>query len=181
MIPKEAIFSTVLDLSKGTIKLGFQTAESLIHGTPEKTAQLIGEFASTDLTKLSSEEKSLILASVHHNMALTLAIAGKMAQATGAIALMPLYWEQGSGVHKLKAFGNGITGDFVAAGKNMDSMLSMLGDVDPNSPARKYYDEMLAVVREVQLKSELTAKYMEMQKAGKSYTQISDELRSLVS
>lgn len=59
-------------------------------------------------------------------------------------------------------------------------MLKMLGDVDPNSPARKMFEEMREPLRQVQLKSTTTAMYLEMKKAGKLDINIADDLEKIM-
>ena len=94
VIPKEALYTMIGDLTKKSLKLGLLSAEALITQTPGKTMALIGEFASTDIEKLRPDEKAVILASVHHNMSTMLTLAGKLSFAIGSVMLMPLYFDQ---------------------------------------------------------------------------------------
>lgn len=180
IIPKEAIFGIIGDLTEKSIKVGFQSAEALITQSPKEAMQLIGTFSRSDIEWLRPEEKAVLLASVHHNMALMLSLTGKLSLAVWSLALMPLYWDQGSGVTRLKTLWNSVVGDFESAGKNLDEMLKMLWDIDPNSPARKGFESMREIVRDTQLKTLSTSIYLELQKAWKTPKEIATELQNII-
>lgn len=180
IIPRDALFAAVGDLTKNSIKLWLKSAEAFITQTPKEVYTLIGEFSGADMSNLSEAEKSVLLASVHHNMGMMLTLAGKLSFAVGSLALMPLYWDQWSGIAKLKIMKNGAVWDFDAATKNLDEMLKMLWDVDPKSPTREAFVQMREVIRETQLRSSITATYLELQKAWKTWVEIAWSLDEIV-
>ena len=80
----------------------------------------------------------------------------------------------------MKAFSNSAIADFESAGKNLDEMLKMLGDIDPKSPTRSAFVSMREVIRDTQLKTYSTSAYLELQKAGKKPFEIAQEMEKMI-
>lgn len=80
----------------------------------------------------------------------------------------------------MKIFSNSAVADFDAAGKNLDEMLKMLGDIDPKSPTRSAFVSMREIIRDTQLKTFSTSVYLEMQKAGKLPAEIALEMEGMI-